>query len=113
MSTSKTNTPPPAAVKPQSKTSSKSTTKSKSKEKAAETSTQTLLGLPIVRPTTSQTKPTAPGPLNAKESGVRRREQAKAPLFLVTYEDEKVVEIDVRGRWARGESVGPWEDVEG
>jgi hypothetical protein len=44
---------------------------------------------------------------------VKRREQAKAPLFLVTYEDERVVEIDVRGRWARGESVGPWEDVEG
>lgn len=113
MSTSKTNTPPPAVVRSQSKASIKSTPKGKNKEKAMETSTQTLLGLPIVRPTTSQTKPTAHEPRAAKESAVKRREQAKAPLFLVTYEDEKVVEIDVRGRWARGESVGPWEGVEG
>jgi hypothetical protein len=35
----------------------------------------------------------------------------KVPLYLVTYEDDQVVEIDVRGRWARGESVGVWEDV--
>ena len=39
------------------------------------------------------------------------KEKAKAPLYLVTYEDDTVVEIDVRGRWARGESVGVWEDI--
>jgi hypothetical protein len=46
-----------------------------------------------------------------KESSTKKKGKEKTPLFLVTYEDDEVVEIDVRGRWARGESVGIWEDV--
>ena len=37
--------------------------------------------------------------------------KAKAPLYVITYEDDETIEMDVRGRWARGESVGAWEET--
>ena len=68
--------------------------------------------MPVIRPmsTFATTSPTKviddPAPV-----GKKSKEKEKAPLYLVTYEDDQVVELDVRGRWIRGESVGPWEDV--
>lgn len=52
-------------------------------------------------------------PLKDKEITKKKEKKMKekAPLYLVTYEDDGVVEMDVRGRWARGESVGVWEDI--
>jgi hypothetical protein len=65
------------------------------------------LGPPAIKPVSTL----SPEPLLTK--GVvkeNKKKKEKSPLYLVTYEDDKVVELDVRGRWARGESVGVWED---
>jgi hypothetical protein len=67
-----------------------------------------LLTLPSIKPiSTLVTEPTRE---KEKPKEMKKRKE-KSPLYLVTYEDDNVVEIDVRGRWARGESVGVWEDM--
>lgn len=69
--------------------------------------------MPVIRPmsTYATTSPTKVIEEQPKEAKKKNKEKEKAPLYLVTYEDDQVVEMDVRGRWIRGESVGPWEDV--
>lgn len=105
----KANTPPPAAK-------STATTKGKAKGRPRVSQTQTLLGLPVVRPGPTAQKSAVDdvgaGGREASKGMVGKVGKQKAPLFVVTYEDEERVELDVRGRWARGESVGVWEDVD-
>lgn len=61
------------------------------------------MSMPIVRPMKEVAPVKAPAPITAP--------RAKAPLYVITYEDDETVEMDVRGRWARGESVGAWGDA--
>ena len=95
-STSRANTFPAPTVRP------KSTSRTKGNQ------TQSLLALPPIKLISSPITETPREIEKAKE--VKKRKE-KSPLYLVTYEDDNVVEIDVRGRWARGESVGVWEDI--
>lgn len=91
---------PPNAVstlKPKDKGKSKETATRKPKAK------QTLLSMPIVRPMKE-----TPVKTTATLTSVKAKVM-KAPLFVVTYEDDEKMEMDVRERWARGQSVGAWE----
>jgi Holliday junction resolvase YEN1 len=96
-STSRTNSSPGPAAK----------AGPRSKSKGNQGQSQSLLGLPSIKPISTL----AESPREIEKEKVDRRMKEKVPLYLVTYEDDQVVEIDVRGRWARGESVGVWEDV--
>jgi Holliday junction resolvase YEN1 len=106
--TTRTNASSPVPVA-KSKTKSKPATKGKTPSSQS----QSLLSMPVVRPMSTLV---TTSPLKVIEEPIliekkKNKEKEKAPLYLVTYEDDQVVELDVRGRWARGESVGPWEDV--
>ena len=85
-------------------------TKSRAKPKSNQKQSQSILALPTVKPMAIPAEVMFGGLENAKTQP-EAKEKGKAPLYLVTYEDDNVVEIDVRGRWVRGESVGIWEDV--
>lgn len=109
---SKINTPPPTAEAPSTtKTTKIAKEKTKTKPRATQQS-QTLLALPTVRPvnTVVQQKVVERDVVVAKDESNNKKVDKvgneKAPLFVVTYEDDQRVELDVRGRWARGESVG-------
>ena len=99
-STSRTNTSPAPTMQPKPKP--------KSNPKPKGNQSQSLLSLPPVKPI-STLVPQPTGEMEKVKEVKKRKE--KSPLYLVTYEDDNVVEIDVRGRWARGESVGVWEDM--
>jgi len=106
--TSRTNASPPAPA-----TRSQARSKSIFKGKQPSSQSQSILSMPVIRPmsTFATTSPTKVIEEQPKEVKKENKEKEKAPLYLVTYEDDQVIEIDVRGRWIRGESVGPWEDV--
>jgi len=97
-STSRTNT----SIAPISRVNAPPKPKSKGNQ------TQSLLALPPIIPTSTLVSESTRQMEKPKE--IKKRKE-KSPLYLVTYEDDNVVELDVRGRWARGESVGVWEDV--
>jgi len=99
-STSRTNTSPAPSIRPKPKP--------KSNPKPKGNQSQSLLSLPPVKPISTFVPEPPREMVKAKE--VKKRKE-KSPLYVVTYEDDNVVEIDVRGRWARGESVGVWEDM--
>jgi Holliday junction resolvase YEN1 len=111
-STSRANTSPApiSRINASPASTSRPTTKPKPKPtpKGNGNRSQSLLTLPPIKPiSTLATEPTRE---KEKPKEMKKRKE-KSPLYLVTYEDDNVVEIDVRGRWARGESVGVWEDV--
>jgi len=105
--TTRTNASPPAPA-----TRSQAKSKPTFKGKQPSSQSQSLLSMPVIRPM-STFATTSPRKVIEKPApvGKKSKEKEKAPLYLVTYEDDQVVELDVRGRWIRGESVGPWEDV--
>jgi Holliday junction resolvase YEN1 len=109
-STSRTNSSPApiSRIDASPAPNSRPTSKPKPKSKGNGNQSQSLLTLPPIKPiSTLVTEPTRE---REKPKEMKKRKE-KSPLYLVTYEDDNVVEIDVRGRWARGESVGLWEDV--
>jgi Holliday junction resolvase YEN1 len=109
-STSRTNTSPApiSRINASPAPTLRPTSKPKPKPKGNGNQSQPLLTLPPIKPiSTLVIEPTRE---KEKPKEMKKRKE-KSPLYLVTYEDDNVVEIDVRGRWARGESVGVWEDM--